>query len=208
VDAKGRKETDWDSLAALQAGGPRQRAAHRALMELGIFTRLARYDPVLAGTLPLGIDTPSSDLDILCHVVDLDMFAAVVCGFYGGHPDFALRRTQKNELPVVIATFTYSSSGSEFFRIEIFGQPRPSRAQHAYRHMLAEWRLLEIARRLDGGRDRARVALRALKLRGIKTEPAFGRYFHLPGNPYETLLRLAHAEERELVRIARAAFDC
>jgi len=98
----------------------------------------------------------------------------------------------------LLSTFAYAG-----FPIEIFGQPRPTREQHAYLHMLAEARLLETARRLDHGADRARDAIRCMKQAGIKTEPAFGRYFKLPGDPYQTLLQLARAPDTELAEIVR-----
>lgn len=196
----------WDSLSALRAGTPRQRAAYRALVELDIFEQLAPYDPVVAGTLPLRIDTPTSDLDILCHAPDVEAFAADLCHAYGRYPGFAVRRTRKDDLPVMIGTFTYTLETGDAFPIEFFGQPRASRRQRAYLHMLAEWRLLETARQLDGGVDGARQRIRALKRQGVKTEPAFGQYFCLAGDPYERLLTLAHADDAQLVQIVRHAW--
>ena len=39
-----------------------------------LFTLLAPYNPVLAGTFPLGLQTDTSDLDILCEARDLPAF--------------------------------------------------------------------------------------------------------------------------------------
>ena len=51
---------------------------------------------------------------------------------------------------------------------------------------------------LREGGEEALQAIRALKMEGIKTEPAFGQYFCLPGDPYETLLTLADVSAEEL----------
>lgn len=78
--------------------------------------------------------------------------------------------------------------------VQIFAQPRPVIEQNAYRHMVVEARLLEI------GSARAREAVRALNKAGLKTEPAFARYFHLEGDPYATLLELERLNADELRR--------
>jgi hypothetical protein len=48
------------------------RLAQQTLGSLGFPDGLAPYNPVLAGTIPLGVDIPGSDLDIICHADDLD----------------------------------------------------------------------------------------------------------------------------------------
>ena len=50
--------------------------------------------------------------------------------------------------------------------------------------MVVEARLLEL------GGDPARQAIRRLKQSGLKTEPAFARYFQLEGDAYQVDLRL------------------
>lgn len=82
------------------------------------------------------------------------------------------------------------------FPVEVFGQLRPPRRQTAYRHMVAEARLLAAAG------DGAREAVRRLKREGLATEPAFARHFRLTGDPYDRLLELADAEQREIERLA------
>jgi len=42
---------------------------------------LAEFDPHLAGTLPLGLDLPTSDLDILCHAAEPDC-SPLPCGLH------------------------------------------------------------------------------------------------------------------------------
>jgi hypothetical protein len=78
------------------------------------------------------------------------------------------------------------------FLVEIFAQPVPVQEQRGYRHLLVEDRLLRL------GGKKARQEIRWLKLAGMKTEPAFAAYFHLPGDPYLTLLELAELDDARL----------
>jgi hypothetical protein len=105
--------------------------------------------------------------------------------------------TQKNGLPSLVSRFQVRE-----MPVELFAQPRHSEEQNAYRHLLAEARLLR-----EGGEE-ATLAIRDLKLDGIKTEPAFGQYFCLSGDPYETLLTLADASAEEISEVAiQAKFE-
>jgi hypothetical protein len=180
----------WDDISYLKYGAARQQEAYHTLIELDIFGALVDFDPILVGAIPLGIDTPESDLDILCHADDLVAFEKIVQWAYGEYENFALRYRKKDGLPTLICNFTYGT-----FAIEIFGQGRPTRAQRAYRHLAAEARLLQAAD------EAAKAAIRRLKEAGVKTEPAFGQYFCLPGDAYETLLELADAPLSVLIEV-------
>jgi len=48
--------------------------AHQILQELKVSEILLAYSPTLAGTVPIGIDIPGSDLDIICEVYHLPGF--------------------------------------------------------------------------------------------------------------------------------------
>lgn len=177
----------WDDLTYLNRGSDLQRDAFRVLIELDLFSVLADFEPVLAGTFPLGLETPQSDLDILCYAEDLAYFEQLVTAVYGDEDEFEVRHVEKNRLPSVICDFRYQN-----IPIQLFAQPRPTEEQHAYRHMIAEARLLR-----EGGED-ALHAIRELKRDGMKTEPAFAEYFCLADDPYEALLTLADASAEEL----------
>jgi hypothetical protein len=69
------------------------------------------------------------------------------------------------------------------FRIELFGQNRPTREQESYRHMIIEHRII-----LDRGESFRQEVIR-LKKEGVKTEPAFCKLLGIEGDPYEALLR-------------------
>lgn len=177
----------WTDVASLNWGSDRQRDAYQVLIELDIFSVLAEFDPVLAGTYPLGLETPASDLDILCYVEDFERFTSLVETAYDYLDDFHVVRREKNGVPTAICRFRFRD-----FPIEIFAQPRPSEEQNAYRHMLAEAALLR------AGGDDARAAIQQLKEDGVMTEPAFGDYFCLEGDPYEALLAVADMNAGEV----------
>ena len=169
----------WQALSYLRDGNERQRSALQALQSLGVLDALRDYTPVLVGTLPIAVDVADSDLDIVCEAPDLDTFEWQVTAAFGACAGFRVKRKLVKGVESVIASFVHAG-----FPIELFGQPRPVTQQDAYRHMVVEARLLE------SGGEEAREEIRRLKSGGLKTEPAFARYFGLEGDPYEALLRL------------------
>jgi hypothetical protein len=180
-------QTNWRDISDLARGTVRQQRAYRALQALGIFSALRDYTPILTGTLPLDIDVENSDLDIICEVHDLAAFERQVTSVFGAQEGFCIKQKIIGGMPTGVANFIFDG-----FPVEIFGQPRPVTEQNAYRHMVVEARLLAI------GGERARREIRQLKRAGLKTEPAFARYFHLKGDPYAVLLQLAMLGEGEL----------
>jgi hypothetical protein len=185
---------DWDEITYLRHGTERQQDAYFALIELDIFSVLADYDPKLTGTIPIRLDMPHSDLDIVCCVYDFEPFERLLRAHYDYLDEFSIRHTEKNNLPVLICRFRYRD-----FPVEIFGQPCPTSEQNAFKHMVAEARLL-----LHGGTE-AEEALRALRAEGVKTEPAFSQYFKLPGDPYDSLLALADAPVDQIIEVIQRA---
>ncbi|MBE0411592.1 MAG: DUF4269 domain-containing protein [Anaerolineales bacterium] len=179
----------WYDLDYLARGNLRQRAAYQVLDELQVMQVLAQFNPTLVGTLPIGIDIPGSDLDIICDTDDLNAFSIIVKNKYGEHEDFHLKIKTIHHLPAAIASFSYKE-----FPIQIFAQPCPVEQQNAFRHMVVEARLLEI------GGLKARQEIHQLKLRGLKTEPAFAHYFQLTGNPYARLLELSMLSNEDLIK--------
>ncbi len=166
---------------------PRQEAAFHSLQTLDIFTQLEAYTPVLTGTIPLDIDIENSDLDIICWTADLEAFARDVTAYFGNQQGFQIAQKTIRSESCIVAKFEFQG-----FPIEIFAQNRPVEQQYAYRHMLIEARLLVL-----GGAS-ARQEIRRLKQNGLKTEPAFARYFNLAGDPYEVLYRMSFLREDEL----------
>lgn len=181
---------NWRDLSYLAAGTENQRRAWSALRLLGLPERLNSFDPVLTGTFPLALEIPGSDLDLICEVHDLDRFAAEVKRLFSSMTDFEFHISLHQSLPSAVCNFV-AGDGSGL-PVQLFGQPCPTERQHAYRHMVMEARLLDL------GGPAAAAAIRAMKLAGAKTEPAFAAYFGLTGDPYQALLDLEGLSASEL----------
>ncbi|OUJ74359.1 hypothetical protein BXP70_11080 [Hymenobacter crusticola] len=171
----------------MRHGTVAQQTAYYALTTSNLLPLLQAYQPLLVGTVPIDLQQPGSDLDIVCAVYDLGAFEALVQAQFGHYPDFAVRRTERQGYPSIVVGFTLGE-----WPIELFGQPVPSAQQHGYRHLLIEHRLLT----LGGAAFRARV--HAQRAAGLKTEPAFATALGLAGDPYAALLALETCSDAEL----------
>jgi hypothetical protein len=167
----------FETIAYLKTGNPRQQQACIVLEELGIIDKLQEFTPVLTGTIPIGIDIETSDLDIIgCYKNALE-FASVLQQHFGNETGFRISTKIKRGSETVVAKFV---SGG--FAIEIFGQPVPVHQQNAWRHMLIEQAILQ-----ERGEEFGQQII-GLKKQGIKTEPAFAQLLGLSGDPYQALL--------------------
>lgn len=163
------------------------RAAYKeALAHSGVLTLLAAFDPHVAGTPPLGLDLPESDIDILCHAPDPQVFAVAVWDSFCDRPGFAMWQWQGSDRPVVAR---FHCAGWLF---ELFGQARPVAAQLGWRHFAIERRLLAL------GGEPLRTAVMARRHAGTKTEPAFAQVLGLTGDPYAALLTLEQLDDAAL----------
>ena len=167
------------SIDALRTGTPVQRAAWRVLTELAILDILAPFHARLVGAIPIDVDIPGSDLDIICQAPDLEPLARVLEAHFGRFPDFHLARKTRYGHPILVCDFTHRG-----FPIQVYGSPTPVERQRGWVHMAAEAHLLNL------GGPEAREAVRALKQAGKKTEPAFAQVFGLAGDPYDALYAL------------------
>ncbi|MEN7549584.1 DUF4269 domain-containing protein [Rapidithrix thailandica] len=179
---------DWFDLTYLQKGTPRQQKAYQAIQLSKVFSHLKPYSPVLAGTIPLGIDTETSDLDILYCTNNLNALSKQVYSLYQHYDEFSIRHQSIREQQVVVTNFYFSG-----FEFEIFAQNTASHSQHAYRHMVQEYRLL----RLFG--NPLRELVYQLKRQGVKTEPAFAQCLQLKGDPYLALLEMEKIPNKEIM---------
>lgn len=166
----------FTTIEYLKLGTDKQRRAYHVICQLGIMKDLAAYTPVLCGTIPLRIDLPNSDLDIIMEVSDFEHFQQQATMLYGKNELFTLKRLTIREIPVIKANFFFQG-----FEFELFGQPQPVHKQYAYLHMVIQHRLLETIPSL-----REQIIL--LKKQGYKTEPAFCMILGLEGDSYEKLL--------------------
>lgn len=167
-----------EGIGYLANGNATQRKAYEVLTAFRVFDLLQPFQPVLAGTIPLAIDIPGSDLDLICCWEDEAAFAEYLTIHFGYFPDFECHHKSIRNRPTVLARFT-----ADDFPIEIFGQNRPTAEQEAVRHLLVEYAILQ-----EKG-ESFRQAVIDLKMGGMKTEPAFGRLLGMEGGDvYEELL--------------------
>ena len=165
--------TDFTTIAYLLTGSPIQQRVHTIITRHRLMEKLAMFSPLLAGTFPLGIDIPGSDLDILCHFTDPDVFLESITTTFGNERNFS---TRTNNGRIV------ANSYLEEFPIELFGQNIPTTEQSGYRHLIVEEKIL-----LEQG-PAFKAQIIELKQTGTKTEPAFAQLLGLSGDPYLALL--------------------
>lgn len=171
---------NFKNIDYLKSGNYRQQEAFKELQDLEIFEKLKKYNPILAGTIPIEIDLPESDLDIICSCENHKEFSKILAELFGDQNGFKIHLKLHKGIESTIAKFN-----TEKFEIEIFGQNKPTDEQNAYRHMLIENKILEA----KGAAFKAEII--KLKAEGLKTEPAFAKLLRLEGNPYDELLKLS-----------------
>jgi len=159
--------------------------------QLNLLGCLTKFNPIVIGTPPLGIALESSDIDIACSASDLEEFCDVARKEFGHLGRFSLDHVEHLREHAMLASFV--STGWE---IELFCQRLRTEEQWGVRHFLIEKRLLELEPKL-------RSEVLRLKRLGFKTEPAFAKLLHLPGDPYEALLKLESKTDNELREIAQ-----
>ena len=179
-----------DDIAYLKLGSDRQQAAFITVIELDLFSVLADDDPLLTGTLPLGLDLPDTDLDVICQVEDFAEFSVVMRAVYGEYDEFEYAESLHGGIPSAACSFRYNK-----FRVKIVGQPIPTREQDAYRRTTAAARLLRMAG------ETALEEVRRLRATGMQTNLAVSAYFRLEGEPERALAELANASAEELMDI-------
>lgn len=178
---------DWKDISYLKDGSPVQTKAHKYLNELKIFELLKEYNPVLTGTIPLGISTKSSDLDIACRYFDADRFESYLESHYGRQTNFTVEQKEKAGYWIVVARFIYQG-----FKVEIYGALFPVASQNSYRHMQIEHRVLQLLG------DDFKQKIITLKQEGIKTEPAFAHLLNIEGDSFQEILKLETATDSEI----------
>ena len=169
----------FDNIDYLKNGNPRQQKAYKLLAGNEVMLKLAEYDPILVGTVPLEIDIASSDLDIICYWKNQQQFIDDITSRFSNEKGFIIETSIVRKQETVIANFQTVD-----FEIEIFGQNIPVKQQFGYRHMVIEHRLLQE----EGEAFRRQII--ELKQQGIKTEPAFCHLLGFKNDPYTELLKL------------------
>ena len=179
----------FSGLKRLKAASPQGARAASILEHFNVMVCLAAYKPEVVGTLPLAIDTPQSDIDILCHAPNLETFAQWADQTFG---DFDGYEIHQRDATKHVATANVVRFECDGLPIEIFATNRPSREQFGFIHLLVEARILWVM-----GNDFARQ-VHELKTAGIKTEPAFAKLLGLEGDPYIALAELVNLSPSQL----------
>ena len=161
--------------------------------ELDLLGVLARFEPVVIGTPPLGLAVADSDIDVACYAVDGPEFERVAARHFGHLTGFAIRRFAVFGVPAITASFCYAG-----WPVELFCQAVRTQEQWGVRHFYVEQRLLRIAPDLKD-------AVLARKRRGLKTEPAFAEVLRLPGEPYAAMLALEGCSDEALRQLVARA---
>ncbi|MBK1895514.1 DUF4269 domain-containing protein [Chryseobacterium paridis] len=172
---------DFTKIDYLKSGNQKQQRVYEVLTQYQVFEKLENFSPILAGTIPIEIDIEGSDLDIICEVnlkfeedfLDEIMFSQLI----PFEADVKVERIIISGEKSIVLNFMLDE-----FPVEIFGQNKPTVKQNAYRHMIAEYKILQ-----ERGEEFKQQIIE-LKKKGIKTEPAFGMLLNLE-DPYEDLLK-------------------
>ena len=194
--------TNFKNTEYLKYGNTRQRNAYSVLLKLGIFDYLNKYDPILTGTIPIEIDLPDSDLDIICECKDHIEFAKDLVDIFDKYYEFQIWTNSHSGIKSTIASFSFENQ-----KIEIFGQTIPTEKQYSYLHMLIEEQILQ-----EKGCEFKKQIVE-LKKQGIKTEPAFAQMLGLKGDPYlellkfDTVLKIREIKPKELLFLEEMLFQ-
>ncbi len=166
---------NFKDISYLKKGNKKQQKSYDILSEIDIFTILKKFDPILVGTIPLDIDIEKSDLDIVCQVNDFEEFRQILLDSFSNYDNFKIKYQYEY---ILVCNFVVYD-----MEIEIYASNTESHKTYGYRHMVIEYKLLN----LYGEKFKEEVI--NLKREGLKTEPAFAKILNLKGNPYEELLK-------------------
>ena len=131
----------------------------------GLDKILASWTPILAGTIPIGISVPGSDLDVICASKSPKDVPDCILKYKDKlHPDLKIKSVRYPDKNFKTSLIEMSFEG---LPVEVYVDTKPTDQQNAFRHMLIEALLLEL-------RQDLRAEVIRLKKQGIKTEPSFG----------------------------------
>ncbi len=157
--------------------------ANAAIHGCDILNKLSSYDPIVVSTIMVGLDTEQSDIDIICYSPELLNFKIDFERKFSRYKSYDC--TQHNDH--VLGTFFYNE-----FKFEIYACVQETHFQPAFRHYKIMERLV-----IAGGAE-LQSAIRALREKGLKTEPAICQYLNIAGDPYEAILEIEHWDDQAL----------
>ncbi len=161
---------------------------YQKLVESAILTELRNFNPLVAGTFPLGVHTSSSDVDIIISHPHLQDIREICLKYYSHLPEFQLHTSCILNQDTLVVRFRWNE-----LPMEIFAQTKASFEQNGYRHFIVEERLLKI------GGPKFSLKVAALRLEGLKTEPAFTDALGFTTtDPFKTLAGLWNYSDKQL----------
>ncbi|TGM13486.1 DUF4269 domain-containing protein [Leptospira selangorensis] len=141
---------------------------------------LSEFSPEFVGSIPIGVDLPHSDIDIIC---ELRHSILKVLESFSSYPSFQISEKVLGNIPSIICRFRL---GSE--KVEIVAQSLSPKKQIAYQHMAIEEKILN-----EKG-ETFRLSVLEKKKEGKNTEEAFAELLGLKGDPYSSLLEYGERE--------------
>ncbi|WP_239616841.1 DUF4269 domain-containing protein [Cohnella mopanensis] len=183
----GNIKNKWENIEYLQWGNKTQTEIYHILSKNMVLQIIQNHNPILVGTIPIGINIETSDLDIICEVKDFDEFERLCNEHFRDHHGFLITRREVEGIERIKINFMI-----ENWPIEIFGQNKPTTEQNGYLHMIIEDRMLT----MYGKKFNEQII--QLKSKGLKTEPAFAKILKLEGDPYLKLIELYNWTDEEL----------
>jgi hypothetical protein len=172
---------NWKNPDYLKTGSVSQQMYFELIQKSRVLSNLDKFSPVLVGSIPLDIDIPGSDIDIICYIRNFEEFTNELKKDYSLFEQFTINQKKLHDIPSVICRFIFSGK-----MIEIVGQDVLVEEQIAFRHMVNEHQILECF----GEEFKKKII--ELKLYGMKTEPAFAFLLGIEGDPYQAILNYPH----------------
>ncbi len=159
-----------------------------SIQKLGVLNTLSPFNPLIVGTLPLDIHTPSSDVDIIFSHTDLSQLKEILVKNYSHLDKFSIDFKPDKTPNYILANFQFNNT-----LFELYGSTTPTLEQRAFKHFNLQERLLKI------GCTKFKQQIKTLRKKGFKTEPAFASAMNIKGDPYENLLDLYNSSELSLL---------
>lgn len=158
--------------------------ANKLIQQKKIFEIFEYFNPEFVGTIPIGIDTENSDIDIIFDLKDKKLeFKNLVLKYFSKEKSFNLIETNQ----FIQADFEYKK-----IKFQFYAEEKSTHKQFAYRHFKIEERILLIAG------DEFREKIIQLKKTGLNTEHAFCKLLRQKGNPFYSILKLEKLSDSEL----------
>lgn len=144
------------------------------LDRFGILAKLRNFSPEFVGSIPIQVDLPRSDIDIVCTIGPGLMDALES---FSRFSEFKLSERDLGGVPSIVCRFLLNNE-----KVEIVSQPIQSRKQISFLHLEVEKEILRTRE------DAFRLKVIEEKKKGKSTEEAFAGLLELQGDPYSSLI--------------------